>query len=388
MKIKDWGAPTAAVAIGLVVLCVAVFTYEADPGIWSGLSLGDLGPLHFGKPQAAAPTAHPSRTAGGGGAGSSSKNGGNGKSVNPPAGKILISAYTGGTNPAKVIAQLNASKVKVSVVSWVFFWDAVETSPNGYNWTRLDAAVAAAGASGRKSYIRVVAGLHSPAWIYASGVPAMIVPGSCLSGGPNSFGTIKLPATWNTTYVALWTTFIKALGARYDRNSNLFAASIGGGGILGEMQLPHCPTLLKQFGYSDAALLAAWKQFELAGRFAFPNHSTSLAIEEPLGFGTSNVMPPLIAYTRASFGGRLWLQQNGLRDLTRPKGGYYQQLLSASVYTKVGWQMWSGGNTAAQLKAAFRIAIMSRASYVEVYLKDIVNPLNASSLQYLAVGSL
>jgi len=386
LKIKDWSAPTAAVAIGLVVLCLAAFSYEADPGIWSGLSIGDLGPLHFSQPQAKGQ--HPPKSPSPGSTSGGSSNAGNGKNVNPPAAKIMISAYTGGTNPAKVIAQLNASKVKISVVSWVFFWDAVETSPNGYNWTRLDAAVVAAGASGRKSYIRVVAGVHSPSWIYAHGVPAIIVPGSCLSGGPNSFGTIKLPATWNANYAALWTTFIKALGARYDRNSTLFAASIGGGGILGEMQLPHCPTLLKQFGYSDAALLAAWKQFELAGRIAFPNHSTSLAIEEPLGFGTSNVMPPLLAYARASFGARLWLQQNGLRDLTRPKGGYYAQLLSASSYTKVGWQMWSGGNTNAQLQAAFRTAIMSRASYVEVYLNDIVNPLNAPSLLYLATGKV
>jgi hypothetical protein len=63
-------------------------------------------------------------------------------------------------------------------------------------------------------------------------------------------------------------------------------------------------------------------------------------------------------------------------------------VLAASFYTKVGWQMWSGSNSALSLRASFKTAIMSHSSYVEVYLNDITNPANATSLQYLTQGRI
>lgn len=380
-------------AIGLVVLTVAVASHELGPPFFRGMAPNLFIPHNIGsKPPSVtvpgkpgAPTGAPTGTGtkpGGSGRAGRQSNGG------PVAGGVLLSAYTSGANPSSVIAKLNASPVRVSIVSWVFAWDGIEPLNNHYNWSRIDAALAAARASGRKSYLRVVAGIHSPAWIYAAGVPALSVPSSCSPGGPIQYGTIRMPATWSAAYIAIWTAFLRALGARYNGASGLFAVSIGGGGMLGEMTLPHnCLPLLQQYGYTDSGLIAAWKSFESTGRAAFPSNLTTLAIEEPLGFGNSNVLPSLMSYARSRFGSRLLIQQNGLRLLTR-SGPYFPLLLGASAYTSVGWQMWGGNNTATSLHTSFQTAIMSHASYVEVYLNDITNPANATSLRYLTAGKV
>jgi beta-galactosidase GanA len=302
-------------------------------------------------------------------------------------GGAAISAFTGG-NPATVIATLDKSPVRIAVVSWIFAWSAIEPAENTFVWSKIDAAIAAAAASGRKSYLRVIPGQRTPLWVYADGALAMSIPGTCFQGVPNHFGTVTMPATWEATYIAKWTGFIKAMGSRYNANPNLFAVSIGGGGYAGEMTLPHCPSVLQQFGYSDAAILAAWEQFESAGRKAFPNQATTLAIDEPMGIGKGNVLPPLLDYVRANFGSHLWIQQNGLRATTSPNNTYVQMLLTASTYTKVGWQMWFGDNTPDKLRPAFAIAVRTHASYVEVYLNDITNPTDAQPLKDLATGNV
>lgn len=289
---------------------------------------------------------------------------------------VDIYAYTGHSNPVATVASLPSV---VNGVSWVFRWKDIEPSHGVYDWSSVDAAISASASSGRKTMLRIDAGAYTPSW-----EPNQLTF-SFKPTGPRGYMKVTMPRTWDPTYVADWLEFIRAYGARYDKDARVTRIQMAGGGWLGEMGLPQWPGWINA-GYTDALMTSAWEKFISAYRTAFPHHPSALDFSEPLSvYYHSNITPTVIAYA-ARYGSMVNLQENGLEQATNESGTVFQTILHYAATTKVGWQMWAGNISAANLMIAFEIAVDSRASYVEVYLNNCTNPADLPALKYLAHG--
>ncbi len=121
--------------------------------------------------------------------------------------------------------------------------------------------------------LRIDAGAYSPSW-----VPNQLTF-TFQPNGPQPLQTITMPRTWDPTYVADWTSFIRAYGARYNGDPRVTRVEMPGGGWLGEMSLPQWSGWVAA-GYTDALMTNAWEQFIDAYRAAFPNHPSALDFGE------------------------------------------------------------------------------------------------------------
>jgi hypothetical protein len=290
-----------------------------------------------------------------------------------PKASVDVYAFTGHSDPTATVASLPPA---VDGVSWIFGWKDIETAPGVFDWSSVDAAIAASANSGRKTMVRIDAGAFSPAWV-PNQLTIHFQP-----QGPQPPQTITMPRPWDPTYISDWTAFIRAYGARYDGDARLTRVQMTGGGWQGEMALPQWPGWTG-VGYTDQLMVATWETFIDSFRSAFPRHQSALDIGEPLTVYThSHVLPTVLAYA-AKYGSAVAYQQNGLTNTTSSAGPVFQILHGLSADTDVGWQMWGGGDGPAYLYAAFGTAIASDASYVEVYLVDCTNPADAGAIAYL-----
>ena len=290
---------------------------------------------------------------------------------------VDVYAYTSGQrNPQSIVASLPAV---VNGVSWVFRWRDIEATRGVFDWSAVDAAIAASAGSGRKTMLRIDAGAYSPTW-----VPNQLTF-SFKPSGKHPYMKVTMPRTWDPTYVADWTAFINVYGARYDKDPRVTRIQMTGGGWLGEMGLPQWPGWIKA-GYSDSSMENAWKRFISAYRAAFPHHPSALDFAEPLSvYYHSQITPAVIAYA-ATFGSMVNFQENGLEGATSESGTVFKTILHYSASTKVGWQLWAANLPVSELMQAFKIAHDSHASYLEVYLSNCTNKADLPALQFLANG--
>jgi hypothetical protein len=326
------------------------------------------------KPSAAAKSAAASGATGAPGAvtGSSNATGASaGYSGNPQT--VTIYAYSSHANPTAVVASL--PKI-VGGVSWIFGWNQIETAPGVYNWSAVDAAIAASSGSGRKTMLRIDGGATSPSW-----VPDQLTF-SFQSMGPQGEQTVTMPRTWTSTYLDDFTTFIKAYGARYNSNPAVTRIEMTGGGYQGEMALPQWPGWIGA-GYTDPLMTSAWETLISTYKAAFPSKQLGMDYGEPLQtYYQSHIDPAVLAYAESFT--NVDFQQNGLKSTSSENWSVFKTLQSLSASTRIGWQMWGGDNSSSALMSAFHVAVASHASYLEVYLDDCVNPANAAALAYLA----
>jgi hypothetical protein len=285
---------------------------------------------------------------------------------------VTVYAYSGHNDPTAVVASL--PKI-VGGVSWIFGWNQIETAPGVYNWSAVDAAVAASSASGRRTMLRIDGGATSPSW-----VPNQLTF-SFQPMGPQSYQTVTMPETWSATYLADFTTFIRAYGARYNGNPAVTRIEMTGGGYQGEMALPQWPGWIGA-GYSDPLMTSAWETLISTYKSAFPDKQLGMDYGEPLQvYYHSNIDAAVLAYAHSL--ADVDFQQNGLQGTTSENWSVFKTLQSLSTTTRVGWQMWGGDNSASTLMNAFKVAVASHASYLEVYLNDCVNPANAAAISFL-----
>jgi Beta-galactosidase len=282
-------------------------------------------------------------------------------------------------------------------ISLKFRWSTLEPGDGRYDWSLIDQAISLSAEFGKKVVLRVYSGLVTPDWAYANGAAAFTFTNSDLSN-PQQYpgGTLRMPLPWDDRYLAEWTAFVSAFGARYDGNPHIYMIEMAGGGVIGEMCLPHStPAIVGRWraaGYSDAADIGAWKRVVDAYRAAFPGTPTALDLCEPLGRNVSNVMKPVAEYALGQYPGRVYLQQNGLQaSYSNGINDVRSILRAAATRTVVGYQMYGGAGTnldekTGDRRTAFQVAIEDGAQYVEVYQGDLADPANQPALEYLASG--
>ncbi len=273
-------------------------------------------------------------------------------------------------------------------ISWRFRWKTIEPKDGQINWEPVDRAIEATAKAGKKVMLRVVAGMHTPEWVYKAGARPLDFTNTDLAHPENHRTDMRMPVPWDEIYLERWERFIKAIGKRYNGNPSIYSVQMAGGGHIGEMNLPKTHDKWKQMGYSDGKLIFTWERIIDAYQKAFPNIPTNLNINEPLGRNKSNVLEPVVSYVLSKYPNKVYLQQNGLKaDL--PKNDKIRQIIRASSEkTVVGYQMLGGrgfmDKQTGDRMTAFRNAIEDNVSYVEVYASDVRDPAKRDALQVLA----
>ncbi|MDD5640175.1 MAG: beta-galactosidase [Syntrophales bacterium] len=286
------------------------------------------------------------------------------------------------------------SNPDVAGISVRFYWKTLEPQPGKYHWEPLDRAIALASESGKKIMIRVIAGLGTPEWVYQAGAQR-----ATPRFRPKQLERLpaqrrrrltrirQVPVVWDPHYLTPWLAFIKAFGRRYDGHPALYSIQMSGGGIGGEMSLRR-EFDWGRYGYTDARLIATWKQIIDAYQQSFPSTRTNLDILEPIP-RRSQVLQPVVDYCLSKYPGRVFLQYNGLNATGGPPQ-YRTIIRQAAGKTKVGYQMTGGGkwleSKVGDRGKAFRHALEDGASYLEVYHGDLINPALAPAIHSLALG--
>jgi hypothetical protein len=283
-------------------------------------------------------------------------------------------------------------------ISWVFTWRQIEPVPGKFDWSKIDAALAASDAAGYTSIIRVLAGEYSPPWA-STAFPSVHIPAGPWDFGPRPHA-MNTVVPWSPSFVAHWRSVIAAYGAHFDSRHDLFGVQMPGGGHQGEMSItgwpgwldPSTPLIgggtLGTSVYTDAKDIGMWDTFIDAYRAAFPNHPTALDIDSPMGSASGGgVFQSVIAYAQQHYPGQVYYQQNGLRAQTPRTGKYFTTLHDLSASTKVGWQTGYGNNgtqSGADVMTSYQTAVASGASYFEALLSELTNPAFRTAVQYLS----
>jgi hypothetical protein len=375
----------------------------APSGPSEGARNGAIGSLHR-SPPARAPAALPVP-----GADAVELSGGSGGATPPsvpgtaPFGGVLPFAYQTTVTPTMNVTQRAQQYAShpIGGISWGFRWSDLERSPNTFDWSEVDDAIAAAASVHLPSLLRVISGPDSPSWVLTS-VPTVQIPNKYFPNPAFYSNPTTLPVLWNAAYLADWKTFLTAFGHRYNGNSHVYVVAMTGPSLWGDMYLPPDVTVWNGAGYSDSALESAWQQVIGAYATAFSHTPVALGIAEPLicsavspGFVNptcsagyqSNVLTPVFNWVHNSFAHHVWLQQNNLKGSDLGKEFHLRRMIEeAANWTTVGYQMGGDASGAADLHNAFEAALQDHASYVEVYLGDIENPAYVSDFRYLRGG--
>jgi len=270
-------------------------------------------------------------------------------------------------------------------------WKVVQPTKTSFDWSVIDKKLALAQSYGKPVILRVNAGAMTPAWVLAE-VPYLTFTTEYLYGW--GIPSANVPVVWHWKYLSYWKAFITQFAARYGSNPSVVAIQTAGCGHQGEMSLPNDVPKWVAAGYTDAKLIRAWGAVLTKFRSAFPSKLIVLNIGHPFypaKTWPTNVVQPVVDIA-LSLTPRAGLQSNALSANTSPGGPFTKVLDAAAPMTTVGYQMIGDAPTAASLRTAFENALFDGAGlsrgidYVEVYGKDIVDPLNQDALRFLASG--
>lgn len=195
-----------------------------------------------------------------------------------------------------------------------YAWAQLEPTQGQYNWTQIDNDMQPWLANNKKIILRV-----SPSgwtgWFpdIKSWTPSWALNG--VQSVTESDNAIK-PAYWNTAFLANYSAFIDAFGARYDGNANIICVEMGiGDGGETKPDTKNNPQRLQMWqkiGYSDAVW---WDTIQkIAGFYQGAFKTTPLAmmpnasfIGGTKGYDEAKVTDWAIAQTPP-----IWLQNNGI----------------------------------------------------------------------------
>jgi PKD repeat protein len=294
--------------------------------------------------------------------------------------------------PNKPVAAGVLSDPNVDGVALRPTWDAIETGNGVYNWSYLDSQIAAAAQAGKKVAISVSAGVNTPAWVYASGVPSFSFVRNGVAG--------TIPVPYNPTYLAEWTQFVQALGARYGNNPAVTRVLITGiNENTPETMLPNTSgdtTNWVNAGYTRTKIENAWQTIADAFAKAFPTKKIVLSVVPahfpPIdangnvisGHSADPQLPgDLITLGISRYGQQLAVQNDGLSDFW-----ISPQVTGVANQVTTGYQtLWNVTNDTTNrmtggatpyvphdvLQAAVNKALAANARYLEIYQVDILN---------------
>jgi hypothetical protein len=153
----------------------------------------------------------------------------------------------------------NVSEAKLASPKWSGIvirqrWSAVEPTATTTDWAFVDEQIARAKNHHKKYVLAIYTGDNDPTWL---NVPLYLTA----------------PYPWDPTMLAEHGKMVEMLGKRYADDPDLVGVEIGGPtrGPSGSLEMHLATGLTRQEGYSEAKMIAAWKQCIDQYAAAFPS---------------------------------------------------------------------------------------------------------------------
>lgn len=276
-----------------------------------------------------------------------------------------------------------------------YSWAVIEPRDAVFNWKPVDSQIAQAEASGKKIALSVTAGYQSPSWLYAEGAEGFQFVWDKPSWGPPPCSVQTIPVPWDPIFLARWTAFVQAFGARYGSNPAVSNVKVTGlNSKTSEISLPlsvnapinggQCTSFndvadWQAVGYTRTKVEAAWQQIANSYQASFPDKqfTAELVPGFPPIDDDGNIIPratadyqvsaDIISNGIADYGLQFVGQNNGLSATW-----IWPTLVSVSGQIDTGYQMV--GVMGNNLQAAVTLAVQSNAKFLEIYTTDILNP--------------
>lgn len=247
------------------------------------------------------------------------------------------------------------------------YWDEIEPVKGQYNWSKFDNVLAKAKAKNKKVKFFVLYGVGVPRW-----TGAQFFRGSEDSQCDSANQDIPIP--WDQNLLREEQTFIKDFAARYRDDPNVaFFTVTGPSAKWGELCLPN--NTVKQPGYSQAAVMNAWKTVIDTWSTERGNKRLSFSISAAPNFYPT-LADDVANYATSKFGKDAILQWNFL-DM-KFANGVRTASREWSNKSLIGWQFW-GATTWTDRKTtdyegSMRLAMDEGADLIEVYDDDLRLP--------------
>eukprot|EP00456_Euglypha_rotunda_P019861 TRINITY_DN17510_c0_g1_i35.p1 TRINITY_DN17510_c0_g1~~TRINITY_DN17510_c0_g1_i35.p1 ORF type:complete len:245 (-),score=36.77 TRINITY_DN17510_c0_g1_i35:27-761(-) len=103
-------------------------------------------------------------------------------------------------------------------------WADVEPRQGQYDWSKIDEVIALARRNGKRVTIHLMP-LRPPEWVYQSGVKTYTR--EIVNPVDRQFGQVAREyIPWDATFLRLWATLTQRFGARFSRDTTVFAISV------------------------------------------------------------------------------------------------------------------------------------------------------------------
>ena len=248
-------------------------------------------------------------------------------------------------------------------------WSDIQTSPDTYDWSGVDAVLDLAAQHGKSIGVSVTAGVSCPQWVYDEGA----IKYKTKDGSGQS---MAIP--WDTGFLESWLPFIQAMGARYDGNPNLRYVVISGLGQSIETYLSKTAADDKALGAlgGQTAWVAASQQVIAAYAEAFPSTPFFITAGKPF-FSPDSVLAlqQVIDWAVATYPGRFGVMNATLNAASSTV--YYPNLAISTYHNTqpVGFQMLCSSITNRErlqgtLDQAMTQGVGLGADFIEVYQND------------------
>jgi hypothetical protein len=271
------------------------------------------------------------------------------------------------------------------ITAYALWNDVQPTGPTDAVLDRFDTLLSLVTAHGKTLNIGVDPASHTPAWVFASGVPKL----SWID--PRTNVAADVPVTWDPTFLPAIQHLIDVLG-KYDGAPGIGYVTVSGPGLQNVAMVAIDDPMhlngaaLTNAGYSDAKYAAAWAAVRdrYAARFA----TTPLVIAPAYVF-SDNPAPALevIAEADAALGTRILYETQHLTADLSTEGGANLTIDTAmrDSSRRLGkpFCLQTGrvvSNAKETPDAELAAAIAFGATWVEVFQADAVNPAFAAAL--------
>ncbi len=222
----------------------------------------------------------------------------------------------------------NVSDAKLKSGKWTGIvirerWSTLEPQPNVFNWEFTDAQIARAKKYGKKYILAIYTGDNDPAWL-----------------GVSLYRSAPLP--WDVKMLAEHAEMVEKLGERYGHDADLVGVEIGGPtrGPSGSLEMHLATGLTYQSGYSERAVIAAWKQCVDQYAMAFPQCALVSDGGVAPGAGNASITQAVFDYLLTKSPDRANFSHCALKANT-PEDALHHKLVvaMASRGARIGFEM-------------------------------------------------
>jgi hypothetical protein len=254
-------------------------------------------------------------------------------------------------------------------------WATTEPVAGQYNWSFLDTGLALGQSNHKKIGISVVAGVSSPAWIYALGAKQFILTGY----GP-------MPSPWDAIFQSNWGQFLKQLALRYDSNPQLAFVTMAGPGRTVEyffaLSAADRAQLISTVGIQGWVTAANQNTDAYAKAFLLTPFFCATGL--PLRGEGPEAMTSVVQYGLSAYPGRFGVQSNALSArYPTTTGPFPHTSVPLAGLSPIGFQMLqpvASGKLGGTLAQALTNGIALGAHFIEVYDSDCEDPNQQSAI--------